>query len=145
MDHRSFSRKGGLARSAAKTAANRSKIAAFWQDVREGRRPAPRRPRKPLSIEEIGPLLEQFCRANGIVRLEVFGSVARGTMRKGSDLDLIATFRQHPGLRIVEIEERLAKLAGVPVDLLTSEAVDEMTNPVRRESISRDRRTVYAD
>ena len=59
-------------------------------------------------------------------------------------MDLIATFREHPGLRIVEVEQSMSKLLGVPVDLLTREAVDEMTNPFRKESISRDRRIIYA-
>jgi hypothetical protein len=34
-------------------------------------------------------------------------------------------------------------LLGVPVHLLTAEAVDAMTNPYRKATIQRDRRTVY--
>ncbi len=75
--------------------------------------------------------------------MEIFGSTSRGTAHRGSDVDLIATFSEHPGLRIVEIEQDLAKLLGVPVDLVTREAIDEMTNPFRRESINRDRTLIY--
>ena len=39
-------RLGGLARSEAKAAANRAKAAQFWEDVRAGRAPAPRRRKK---------------------------------------------------------------------------------------------------
>lgn len=49
-----FSRKGGQARSAAKTAANRAKMAAYWLKVRQGELPPPRRHRVfPKSIHEI--------------------------------------------------------------------------------------------
>lgn len=85
-----------------------------------------------------------FCRQNGIMKLELFGSVARGEATPRSDLDLIATFEEHPGLEIVSIEEACGKLLGVPVHLLTAEAVAEMTNPYRKAAIERDRRTIYA-
>ncbi len=139
-----FARRGGKARSPRKTAANRIKAATFWADVRAGRKPAPRRPCSPSSPEEIARRLENLCRIHGIDRLDLFGSASRGTARRGSDVDLIAHFRVHPGLRIVEIEESMAKLLRVPVDLLTHEAVEAMTNPYRKASIERDRRTIYA-
>lgn len=139
-----FSRKGGQARSPAKTAANRAKAAAYWADVCAGRKPAPRRPCAPPPPEEIARRLAPFCREHRIIQLDLFGSAARGEGRRGSDVDLIATFRTHPGLRIVEIAEGMARLLGVSVDLLTREGADEMTNPYRRASIARDRRTIYA-
>lgn len=39
-------RLGGLARSEAKAAANRAKASAFWEHVRSGKAPAPRRGKK---------------------------------------------------------------------------------------------------
>lgn len=89
-------------------------------------------------------MLAPLCRRHGITRLEIFGSVARGDATVGSDVDLIATFPEHPGLEIVTLEEECAKLLGVLVHLLTSEAVEDMTNPYRKETIQRDRRTIYA-
>lgn len=104
----------------------------------------PRRGRRqPPPLHEVAQRLEPFCRKHGITRLDIFGSVARGDARVGSDVDLIATFSTHPGLNIVSIETECARLLGVPVQILTSEAVAEMTNPYRRESIQRDRRTIY--
>jgi predicted nucleotidyltransferase len=85
-----------------------------------------------------------FCQKHGITRLEIFGSVARGDATAGSDIDLIATFPQHPGLEIVSMEEECARLLGVPVHLLTAETVAEMTNPYRQKSIQRDRCIIYA-
>jgi uncharacterized protein len=104
-----------------------------------------RLPAVPLSSEEIARRLAPYCRAQGIVRLDVFGSVARGDARPGSDIDLIATFREIPGLRYFGMERELARLLGRPVDLLLAEDVAEMTNAHRRATIQRDRRTIYAD
>ena len=106
--------------------------------------PRPRGIRLPPSAAEIARRLAPVCRHYGITRLEVFGSVARGDATKGSDVDLIATFAVHPGLEIVTIEEECGRLLGVPVDLLTTEAVEEITNRFRRETIERDRRVIYA-
>jgi predicted nucleotidyltransferase len=97
-----------------------------------------------LSTEEIARRVEPYCRAQGIIRLDVFGSIARGDARPGSDVDLIATFREIPGLRFFGMESELARLLGRPVDLLLAEDVEEMTNPHRRATIQRDRRTIYA-
>jgi predicted nucleotidyltransferase len=88
-------------------------------------------------------LLKGFCREHGITRLEVFGSVARGEERRGSDVDLIATFPKSPGLEFFGLEDELEALLGVPVHLMTAEAVEQMTNPVRKGSISADRRIIH--
>jgi len=109
--------------------------------------PLPSRPRgtrMPPSANDIARMLAPLCRQRGITRLEVFGSVARGEATFGSDVDLIATLAEHPGLEIVTIEEECARLLGVPVHLLTFDAVADMTNPYRKQSIQRDRRTIYA-
>lgn len=143
MLHSTFSRKGGQARSAAKTVANREKARRYWKEVREGKRPPPRRPRCPPSLDLLGDLLQPFCKRNGINRLEVFGSVARGEERRGSDVDLIAFFNRVPGLGFFEMEEELAGLLGVPVHLLTDESIHAMRNPYRKSAIEAERRLVY--
>lgn len=37
----------------------------------------------------------------------------------------------------------MGELLGVPVDLVTFEAVAEMSNPFRKATIQRDRRTIF--
>jgi uncharacterized protein len=143
VNHETFSRKGGKARSAAKTAANRAKAAAFWNAVRIGEKAAPRRLRTPPNPETVAKLLADYCRQAGITRLEAFGSTARGEAKRGSDVDLIATFASNPGLRFFSMEEEMAGILGAPVHLLTRESVDLMTNPFRRESIRADSRVIY--
>ena len=143
MNHIAFSRRGGRARSLAKTVANRAKAAAFWNAVRAGRRPAPRRLRVPPSPKAIADLLAAYCRQAGITRLEIFGSMARGEARRGSDVDLLATFADNPGLRFFTMEDDMAAILGVPVHLLSRVSVEEMTNPYRRKSILADAKVIY--
>lgn len=143
MNHVSFSRKGGLARSPAKTAANRAKATAFWKAVRTGEKPAPRRLRLPPAPEEVARLLADYCRQAGITRLEAFGSTARGAAKRGSDVDLLATFAANPGLRFFTMEDDMAKILDVPVHLLTRDSVEQMSNPYRRQSILADAKVIY--
>jgi hypothetical protein len=127
----------------AKTLANRAKAAAFWNAVRIGQRPAPRRLRVPPSPKAIADLLAGYCRQAGIIRLEVFGSMARGEARRGSDVDLMATFADNPGLRFFTMEDEMAAILGVPVHLLTRDSVEQMTNPYRRKSILAEAKMIY--
>jgi uncharacterized protein len=143
MNHATFSRKGGQVRSPAKTAANRAKAAAYWNAVRTGEKPAPRRLRTPPTPEAVAKLLAEYCRQAGITRLEAFGSTARGDAKPGSDVDLLATFAGNPGLRFYSMEEEMAAILGVPVHLLTRDSVEQMSNPYRRESILGDAREIY--
>ena len=105
--------------------------------------PRPRGQRRPPPVREIVRRLAPYCRKLGIVRLEIFGSVARGEVQVGSDVDLIATFREIPGLSFFSMAEEMGRRLGVPVDLLLAEDVAEMTNPFRKVTIERDRRVIY--
>jgi hypothetical protein len=63
---------------------------------------------------------EPELRAAGIVHLRLHGSVARGDQSPQSDVDLIAEFdasRRLSILDMVGLENRLAELLGVRVDL----------------------------
>jgi len=71
---------------------------------------------------------EPELKAAGIVRLSLFGSVARGSASARSDVDLMAEFdpgRQFSLLDMVRIENRLADILGVPVDLAPARATKE--------------------
>jgi predicted nucleotidyltransferase len=143
MLHSTLSRRGGKARSARKTKANRAKAAAYWKAVREGQAAPPRRHRRPPSLEEIRRRLAPFCRRAGIVRLDIFGSVARGDAQPGSDVDFIADFAANPSLNFFAMEGDIGSLLGVPAHLLTRESVLEMTNRIRREAILASACTIY--
>ena len=53
-----------------------------------------------------------------IASLGVFGSYVHNAQHDGSDLDILVTFSQTPGLfTLVNLEDELSTLLGVPVDL----------------------------
>ncbi|MGA9751833.1 MAG: nucleotidyltransferase family protein [Acidobacteriota bacterium] len=66
--------------------------------------------------------LSQFA----VKRLAVFGSVARGDMREGSDVDILVEFEPgaHIGLfEFVRLRRHLSHALGLEVDLVTVEAL----------------------
>ena len=89
-------------------------------------------------------MLTPYCRSHGIKSLELFGSVARGQARRGSDIDLIARFERPIGLRFFGMPDEMAEILGVRVDLMTRESIDQMTNPYRKNSILSDVRQILA-
>ena len=78
---------------------------------------------------------EPELRAAGILHLRLFGSVARGDSSPRSDIDLLADFDKSKRLSLVSmahLENRLADLLGVKVDLSPA---DSMKEPVRRQAV----------
>ena len=62
----------------------------------------------------------RVCEEHDVLRLQIFGSVARGEERPDSDLDLIVDFENPIGfLALLRLERSLAELFGRPVDLVT--------------------------
>jgi predicted nucleotidyltransferase len=69
----------------------------------------------------------------------VFGSVLHGTDRDGSDLDLLVDPTPDATLMdIARIQNRLQKLLGVPVDVLTPKALP----PAFRDSVLAEARAI---
>jgi predicted nucleotidyltransferase len=63
---------------------------------------------------------EAELKSEGIVRLSLFGSVARGDANAGSDVDLMAEFdaaKKFTILGRVHLENRIADMLGMKVDL----------------------------
>lgn len=81
---------------------------------------------------------EAELRAAGILRLSLFGSVARGDDEAGSDVDLAAEFDPAACtdlVRLIALERRMAELLGRRVDLLPEPA----EAPRLRAKVERDR------
>lgn len=88
--------------------------------------------------------LTELCRRWQIVELSVFGSVARGSYRSDSDVDLLVTFRPEAPwstLDLVDLREDLSGLFGRSIDLVEEKAI---RNPWRKASILRDKSVLYA-
>ncbi len=82
---------------------------------------------------------EPELKAAGIVRLSLFGSVARGDATSESDVDLMAEFdpaRQFSLLDLVGLENRIADILGVRVELTSEKGMKERVRQrVEREAI----------
>jgi hypothetical protein len=82
---------------------------------------------------------EAELKAAGILRLAVFGSVARGDNSPDSDVDLLADFdktKHYTLLTMGRLESRLADLLGTRVDLSSPEWLKEsVKNQVLREAV----------
>ena len=89
-------------------------------------------------------VLTDLCRRWQVMELAVFGSVARGSSRPDSDLDLLVTFAPDApwdALDIVDLRGELAEIFGRMVDLVEEKAI---RNPYRKASILRDKSVLYA-
>jgi hypothetical protein len=65
--------------------------------------------------------IAEFCRKYHIRKLSLFGSVLGDNFRPDSDVDVLVAFEpgQIIGLRIIDIEDELARLFGRRVDLVS--------------------------
>ncbi len=99
------------------------------------------------SIADKREELAELCRRYGVVRLEVFGSAARGADfdPQTSDADFLVEFGLDDGRaplrQYFEFAEALRQALGRSVDLVESGAV---RNPYMRAAIDRSRELVYA-
>jgi len=60
----------------------------------------------------------------GVIGIGIFGSVVRGDQGAGSDIDILVEFERPIGfVRFMRLENRLAELVGMPVDLVTKKAL----------------------
>ena len=84
--------------------------------------------------------LVELCRQNDVVKVGVFGSVARGEADEESDVDLVVKFSKPISLlKMVALERQLSDALGKKVDLLTEAAI----SPYLREGIKRDMQVIY--
>ncbi|MFT4215599.1 MAG: nucleotidyltransferase domain-containing protein [Micropruina sp.] len=74
-----------------------------------------------LAIDVDRERLREVCERYGVVRLEVFGSLVRGTVGPDSDIDLLYTLATGArlGWAIEDLSEELAAVFGRPVDLVS--------------------------
>jgi predicted nucleotidyltransferase len=65
--------------------------------------------------------IAEFCQANRIRKLALFGSILREDFRDESDIDVLVEF--HPGVRVglrfFQLQDELSRLFGRKVDLHT--------------------------
>lgn len=74
----------------------------------------------PPSLDQIRPRLAEFCSGHGIMRAIVFGSYARGTQTRKSDLDLVIVMDTKKRFldRYDDVKEIHDHVPGVHVEML---------------------------
>jgi len=94
-----------------------------------------------LSIDDIAQKTSAVFKRYGVKRVAVFGSSARGEMRKGSDVDLLVDIDpMSSGLVFVDLKRTLENALGRKVDLISfnSLAYSDM-----RDEILTDAKVIY--
>ncbi len=82
-----------------------------------------------------------FCRANGIQRLALFGSILRDDFSPQSDVDVLAEFfpNARVGLSFIRIQDELTAILGQEVDLHTPGTISKYF----RDEISSEAEELY--
>ncbi len=75
-------------------------------------------------IESLAKDKAEMQRRFKVRRLALFGSYARGEQRTDSDVDILVEVDPSIGLDFVTLAERIEKLLGTSVDLVSSRAVN---------------------
>jgi len=94
-----------------------------------------------MTVDDVERLRE-VCERYGVVRLEIFGSLAKGSARPDSDIDLLYTLAPdaHLGWGIEDLAAELEEILGRPVDLVSRRAL----NARIREQVLREAQPFYA-
>jgi predicted nucleotidyltransferase len=81
-----------------------------------------------LKLKQLKPLLADKYHVS---RIGSFGSYANNNQHAGSDLDLLVEFSEPIGWNFFTLERFLEKFFGVPIDLVTVNALKErMKEPI---------------
>ena len=91
--------------------------------------------------------IAEYCRVNGIARLDVFGSALRADFGPESDIDLLVDFEpdRTPSLfDFVRMEQEFADLFGREVNLVSRSGIERSRNYIRRAEILGSAETIYA-
>ncbi|MFA5169578.1 MAG: nucleotidyltransferase family protein [Candidatus Paceibacterota bacterium] len=91
-------------------------------------------------IKELKKTISSVLKRNNVKKLSVFGSVARGEDKKGSDIDLLVKFNGQRGLTdLVGLKIELESKLNRKVDINTYNSV----SPLLKEKIEKDEVVVY--
>ncbi|MGC9451249.1 MAG: nucleotidyltransferase family protein [Oceanipulchritudo sp.] len=97
-----------------------------------------------VTVDTLKSKIRQACHAQGVRRLDLFGSRARSDGLEGNDFDFVATFGDcSPGdyaKRYFGLLHELEDTLGAPVDLLTPDSIHRRS---LRERIEKDSLCLY--
>ncbi len=84
-------------------------------------------------IEILRKELSYLVSEYGVKKMGLFGSYAKGTPAKGSDIDILVEFDRPIGLKFMEFAEYLEGLLGTGIDILTPAGIES----IRIERVAR--------
>jgi predicted nucleotidyltransferase len=91
--------------------------------------------------------IKKFCQRWQISDLRLFGSVLRDDFHPESDIDVLVSFSPDAHwtlFGLVTMQEELSEIFGRKVDLVEREAIVQSPNYIRRRSILRNTKEIYA-
>jgi uncharacterized protein len=90
---------------------------------------------KNIELKELQPKIVKILKSHGIKKAGIFGSYARGTQKKRSDIDILAKIPSKIDLYdFIGIKQELEKALGQKVDLITYNGI----RPELKERILQD-------
>jgi len=93
-----------------------------------------------MTLEEVKEKIIPILEKSGVQYAGVFGSVARGEAKTGSDVDILVKFNGMPTFAgYLKLDTDLREKLGQDVDLVTVGAVNKFLRPY----IERDLKVVY--
>jgi predicted nucleotidyltransferase len=96
-----------------------------------------------MTLEEIKKIAVPVCKEFHVKKLDAFGSLARGEVTSGSDVDLLVEFENpalSPAKRYFGLLHRLEDTLDCEVDLLT---ISGLRNPYFRRHVLKEKITIY--
>lgn len=87
-------------------------------------------------IEERREEINAVVRGHRGRSVAIFGSVARGEEREGSDIDLLVEFEPGSSLfDLMRLEDELSALLGVQIDVVSAGGLKDRDDDIRREAV----------
>ncbi len=84
--------------------------------------------------------IAEICQRYHVRSLRIFGSVARGTAKESSDVDVLVEFAEPMSLLdLVRLQRELSEVLGKPVDLVTEKAL----SPYIRSQVMSEAQVMY--
>lgn len=94
-----------------------------------------------VTADELSEKTKTIFEQYGVIRASVFGSCARGEMKRGSDIDIIVEFNEVKGLFVlVELKNRLEHKIGRKVDLVTEQGLKRSSI---KDEVTAEAKTIY--
>ncbi|MBW2185934.1 MAG: nucleotidyltransferase family protein [Deltaproteobacteria bacterium] len=92
---------------------------------------------KAQTLQILSSRLSEIQRRFAVEHISLFGSVARDEAGSGSDVDILISYRETPGLfQFLELKDYLEKEMNCSVDLVTEKALKkQLRERIMREAI----------